>query len=192
LVFKETTCSKTFEVPAGGFYQVNPAVGDTLVSAVVGEYAKIRGTAPKLADLYCGVGVFGLCCGPSRLFGVESGVRAIEFAKRNQRNFDIDARFVSGKVSANLKLLKGGDDLAVIIDPPRGGMEPGAARRLAAVGAAKIFCVSCDPATMTRDLKELCRSYRIESVRWFNMFPRTARFETLVVLERTAPAGGAR
>jgi tRNA/tmRNA/rRNA uracil-C5-methylase (TrmA/RlmC/RlmD family) len=69
-------------------------------------------------------------------------------------------------------------------------MESGMARRLADFGAAKIYCVSCDPATMTRDLKELCRNYRIESVRWFNMFPRTARFETLVTLERIAPGGG--
>jgi 23S rRNA (uracil1939-C5)-methyltransferase len=69
-------------------------------------------------------------------------------------------------------------------------MESGVARRLAASGAAKIFYVSCDPATMTRDLKELCRNYRIASVRWFNMFPRTARFETLAVLDRIAPGEG--
>lgn len=192
LVFKETTCSRTFEVPAGGFYQVNPVVGDSLVSAVAGEYARIRKDVPRLADLYCGVGVFGLCCAPRKLIGVESGVKAVEFARRNLGNSGIDAKFTAGKVVKNIAGIKGGDDLAVIVDPPRGGMEPCAARRLAALGAARIFCVSCDPATMTRDLKELCRSYRIESVRWFNMFPRTARFETLVVLERLGTGGGAR
>ena len=52
------------------------------------------------------------------------------------------------------------------------------------LGAPRILYVSCDPATLTRDLKTICRSYDIESVRWFNMFPRTARFETLVVLKK--------
>ena len=184
VVFRETTCGKIFEVPAGGFYQVNPAVGDKLVSAVVAEFEKIKASTPRLVDLYCGVGVFGLCCGAEKMLGIESGVKSIEFAKCNAQRYGIEAKFVAGRVAGNLARFRGGDDLAIIVDPPRGGMESGVARKLAASGAAKIFYVSCDPATMTRDLKDLCRNYRIESVRWFNMFPRTARFETLAVLER--------
>ena len=72
----------------------------------------------------------------------------------------------------------------VIVDPPRGGMEPNVVKWLAAANAPRIIYVSCDPATMTRDLKTLSQSYAVESVRWFNMFPRTARFETLVALKR--------
>ena len=72
----------------------------------------------------------------------------------------------------------------VIVDPPRGGMEPEVPKALAASKASRIFYVSCDPATLTRDLRTICRAYDVESVRWFNMFPRTARFETLVVLRR--------
>jgi tRNA/tmRNA/rRNA uracil-C5-methylase (TrmA/RlmC/RlmD family) len=189
-VMRETTCGKTFEVPAGGFYQVNPAVGDELVKAVAGEYAKIRKDVPRLIDLYCGVGVFGLCCEPGKLLGIESGRSAVDFAMRNARSLGVDASFIAGRVADKLGKVKCGGECAVVIDPPRGGMESGMARRLADFGAAKIYCVSCDPATMTRDLKELCRNYRIESVRWFNMFPRTARFETLVTLERIAPGGG--
>ena len=190
VVFREVTCGSTFEVPAGGFYQVNPAVGDRLVAAVAAEYGTIKDTVPRLVDLYCGVGVFGLCCGAKKLLGIESGVKAVDFARRNAQRFGVAAEFAAGRVAANLGRVKGGDDLAVIADPPRGGMESGVARRLAASGAAKIFYVSCDPATMTRDLKELCRNYRIASVRWFNMFPRTARFETLAVLDRIAPGEG--
>lgn len=191
LVFRERTCGRTFEVPAGGFYQVNPGVGETLVSAVAGEYAKMSGRTPRLADLYCGVGVFGLCCRARELLGIESGVRSIEFARRNAKSLGAEARFVAGRVVANLARLEGADDLAVIVDPPRGGMEPGVARRLGESGAAAIFYVSCDPATMTRDLKELYRNYEIKSVRWFNMFPRTARFETFVALRRRGLEGGA-
>jgi tRNA/tmRNA/rRNA uracil-C5-methylase (TrmA/RlmC/RlmD family) len=189
VVIRETTCGKTFDVPAGGFYQVNPGVGDELVRAVAGEYAKIRKEVPRLIDLYCGVGVFGICCEPGKLLGIESGRKAVEFARRNAEALRADSSFIAGRVADRLGKVKCAGDFAVVIDPPRGGMEPGMARRLAAFGARKIYCVSCDPATMTRDLKELCRNYRIESVRWFNMFPRTARFETLVVLDRIAPAG---
>ena len=65
-------------------------------------------------------------------------------------------------------------------------MEPGVAKALAASQAARILCVSCDPATLTRDLRELSSGYDVESVRWFEMFPRTARFETLVALRKRA------
>ena len=74
----------------------------------------------------------------------------------------------------------------MIVDPPRGGMEPNVPKWLATSGAARILYVSCDPATMTRDLKTLSQSYAVESVRWFNMFPRTARFETLATLRKRA------
>ena len=189
VVMRETTCGRTFDVPAGGFYQVNPTVGESLVRSVVAEYGKAKEEIPRLIDLYCGVGVFGLCCAPKKLLGIESGKKAVEFARRNAQSFGLDGTFVAGRVVDRLGKVKCAGDFAVVVDPPRGGMEPGMARRLAQFGASKIYCVSCDPATMTRDLKELCRSYRIESVRWFNMFPRTARFETLVVLERKVEAG---
>ena len=73
----------------------------------------------------------------------------------------------------------------MIVDPPRGGLEPNVPKWLAASNAPRILYVSCDPATMTRDLRTLLRSYTVESVRWFNMFPRTARFETLVTLRKS-------
>ena len=83
-----------------------------------------------------------------------------------------------------MKRMPLGARTTVILDPPRGGLEHGVARALAASKAPRIFYVSCDPATLTRDLRELARAYDVESVRWFDMFPRTARFETLVTLRR--------
>jgi tRNA/tmRNA/rRNA uracil-C5-methylase (TrmA/RlmC/RlmD family) len=189
VVMRETTCGRTFDVPAGGFYQVNPSVGESLVRAVAAEYGKVKDEIPRLIDLYCGVGVFGLCCAPKKLLGIESGKRAVEFARRNAEAMGGESSFIAGRVVDKLGKIRCAGEFAVVVDPPRGGMESGMARRLADFGASKIYCVSCDPATMTRDLKELCRTYRIESVRWFNMFPRTARFETLVTLERKIDAG---
>ena len=200
LVLKETTCGRDFEVPADGFYQVNPQVGEELVKAVVAEYKKGADVAPEVLDLYCGVGVFGLCCQPPKLTGIESGRQAIDFAKRNaaaqasRSSFPASHpssllpppsyRFFAEQVGRNLKRISVNAHTTVIVDPPRDGMEPNVPKWLADSKAPRILYVSCDPATLTRDLKTICRTYEIESVRWFNMFPRTARFETLVVLRK--------
>lgn len=185
LVLKETTCGRDFEVPADGFYQVNPEVGEELVKTVVAEYEKGAKDAPEIVDLYCGVGVFGLCCNPPKLTGIESGRQAIDFAKRNAAAQKFaTAKFWAEQVGQNLRRISVNGHTTVIVDPPRDGMESNVPKWLAESKAPRIFYVSCDPATLVRDLKTICRGYDIESVRWFNMFPRTARFETLVVLKK--------
>ena len=182
VVMKELTCGKVFEVPSDGFYQVNPEVGEELVKAVVAEFKK--SPTEELLDLYCGVGVFGLCCAPAKLTGIESGRQAIEFAKKNASSQNYaGARFYAEEVGRNLKRIRITERTTVVVDPPRAGMEPNVPKWLAESKAPRIFYVSCDPATLMRDLRTITRSYDVESVRWFNMFPRTARFETLVVLK---------
>ena len=99
-----------------------------------------------------------------------------------------DARFYAERVGPNVRRLPLNAHTTVIVDPPRDGMEPNVPKALAESKVPRIFYVSCDPATLTRDLRTLCRAYDVESVRWFNMFPRTARFETLVVLRRRGQA----
>jgi len=183
VVLKETTCDKVFEVPADGFYQVNPAAGDVLVKAVVDAYRK--NATPKVLDLYCGVGVFGLCCEPENLVGIESGRQAIDFANRNAAAQGYaNAKFFAEQVGRNMKRISVGGQTTVIIDPPRDGLEPRVPEWLAASKAPRILYVSCDPATLMRDLRIMTRSYDVESVSWVNMFPRTARFETFVALKR--------
>ena len=152
------------------------------------------GDAPRdlvLKETTCGldfevpVGVLGLCCKPPRLTGIESGRQAIEFAKRNAAaQKAADARFFSEQVGRNVGRIKIGPKTTVVVDPPRGGLEPNVPKWLAAANAPRILYVSCDPATLMRDLRTLAQTYAVESVRWFNMFPRTARFETLVSLRR--------
>ena len=187
VVIKEETCGKVFEVPAGGFYQMNPEVGEALVKAVVGEVRgkSEEGRATEVLDLYCGVGVFGLCCQPEKLIGIESGRQAIEFAKRNAANQKFaNAKFFAEEVGRNRKRIPIGERTTVIVDPPRDGLEPGVAEWLAASKAPRIIYVSCDPATLMRDLRVITRNYDVAKVQWFNMFPRTARFETMVVLDK--------
>ena len=217
VVIKEETCGNVFEVPAGGFYQVNPEVGDALVRRVVEEVGskseELR--VAEILDLYCGVGVFGISIAkefassfdPSRvardtmegwkLTGIESGRQAIDFAKRNAANIlgkvaakvgseyqTLSAKFYAEEVGRNKKRIRIGENTVVIVDPPRGGLEPGVPEWLAASKAPRIVYVSCDPATLMRDLKVITRGYEVEKVEWFNMFPRTARFETMVVLKK--------
>ncbi len=185
LVLKETTAGHVFEVPADGFYQVNPEMGEELVRAVQTAF-RTHPTAHVL-DLYCGVGVFGLCLNPQNLTGIESGRTAVAFAKRNAANLhQPNACFFAQEVGRNLKRMRVTPDTTIVVDPPRGGLERPVPAWLARSGAARIFYVSCDPATLMRDLKVIAHGYEIESVKWLNMFPRTARFETLVVLKKRA------
>ena len=184
VVLKETTAGQTFEVPADGFYQVNPVAGERLVAAVVDEYRAGRAACGEMLDLYCGVGVFGLACRPSTLVGVESGRQAIEFAKRNAARVGVKATFFAEQVAQAKRRLSVGSRTTVVVDPPRGGLEPGVAPWLARSGAGRIFYVSCDPATLTRDLRVLTEAYEVKAVKMIDMFPRTARFETFVTLAK--------
>ena len=195
VVLHEETAGIVFEVPADGFYQVNPDVGERLVEAVKSVYLDDPG---DLLDLYCGVGVFGVACMKAaveliskqrgtqfpRLVGVESVRSAIASAKRNAAAAGVAARFFCERVGASLGRLRVTRGHTVIVDPPRGGLEPNVAQWLAKCGARRIIYVSCDPATLTRDLEAIRAGYRIARARLFQMFPRTARFETLVELER--------
>lgn len=184
-VIRETTLNRVFEVPAGGFYQVNPEVGEELVRAVAQEYAQKAVQTPEIVDLYCGVGVFGLCCRPSKLTGIESGREAVAFARRNAEAQRMPgAVFAAGRIEHMKTRLPSAAHATVIVDPPRGGLGPGVADALLRLRAPYIFYVSCDPATLLRDVRRLAAEYDVESVRWFNMFPRTARFETFAVLKR--------
>ena len=192
----EQTCGLHFRVPADGFYQVNPQMADKLVATVRDAYLEGVSEAGHLLDLYCGVGVFGLCClkalggvalkeGVSaRLVGIESVREAIACAKRNAEALGVKASFFCERVGGSLGRIKVGPHHTVILDPPRGGLEPNVPGWLAKRPAPRIFYVSCDPATLTRDLTALMPTYRIEKATLFDLFPRTARFETFVRLVR--------
>ena len=200
LELHEQTDGRRFRVAADGFYQVNPPVGDLLVKAVREAYAAGAAEAAHLLDLYCGVGVFGLCClagrkpgdgVEARLVGIESGRSAVASAKRNAETQGVKGNFFCERVGASLSRIKVGPHHTVIVDPPRGGMEPNVPGWLANRPAKRLFYVSCDPATLVRDLTTLVKTYDIVRVKLFDMFPRTARFETFVQLARREPADGA-
>ncbi|MBR1870810.1 MAG: class I SAM-dependent RNA methyltransferase [Kiritimatiellae bacterium] len=194
MVLRETTCGLTFKVAADGFYQVNPAVGEELVKRVVAAYLEKADALPHILDLYCGVGVFGICCAkanknppePVRLVGAEMSQPAIRLAKENAAAAGVDGRFFAEKVGGSVRRFKVGSKHTVIVDPPRGGLERQAAEWLSKCRAGRIFYVSCDPATLVRDLSIIMQGWqwKVERAELFNMFPRTARFESFIILER--------
>ena len=179
------------EVPADGFFQVNPWTGAKLVDAVVN--AARATNADALVDLYCGVGVFAfaaLAAGIPRAVGVESGWNAVDSARRNAAALGLgDAKFLCGAVADGiadalaLASDKGGRVCAVV-DPPRDGLEPAALRALCdRRDVDTLVYVSCAPDTLARDLRALLASgYALSSAQLFDMFPRTLHFESVCVL----------
>ncbi len=177
------TDSLELRVPATGFVQVNLAVNRALVAAVV-EGAHRRG-ARTFVDLYCGAGNFSLPLLVEGLTGV--GVEASEDACRSAdsgaREAGLPGRFLAGDVPAVLPELDAPDLL--VLDPPRTGARD-ALPAILALAPATVAYVSCDPATLARDLRELVAGgYDLEEVRAFDMFPHTHHVEALAWLSRS-------
>jgi len=181
------------QTPADGFYQVNPEVADALVRQVTSWCETSGGAGQPLLDLYCGVGLFAIAgarAGATPVAGVESGRAAVAAAQANARTHGVEASFHCQTVAQSGQLGFDGFPLTgatVIVDPPRQGLEPEAVAALIAGKPPRLCYVSCDPATLTRDLKLLLPAgYALRRAQLFDMFPRTAHFETVVWLEATA------
>lgn len=186
-----------FEVSPRSFYQVNPAMTAELYKKAK-EYAGLTGEENVL-DLYCGVGSIGLFCADAakNVLGIEVIKEAVVDANRNAAiNGIVNARFLCGKAEDELpKLLKGeGDpDLikvaknadVVILDPPRAGCASWLLDAVVEVAPDKIVYVSCDPATLARDIKILCdNGYVFAEATPFDMFPHTNHVECVSLLQK--------
>lgn len=179
-------------VPTDGFFQVNPFVSRSLVRKVT-DWAR-QGGEREMLDLYCGVGVFALHAmiqaGFTKATGIESGRHAVAAAGENARALGVasGSTFIcSDAVEAARKgfFVPDLSHTLVVVDPPRMGLGRPVSEALRDSGAPRIIYVSCDPATLARDLRVILRGgYAIEEVRMFDMFPRTAHFETAVLLRR--------
>lgn len=182
----EVLCGTRFTVPSASFFQVNGAVAALLVEKVRGwiQSSRCRGT---LFDLYCGVGVFSTLIGESfsRVVGMDCDASAIARAKANSAaHGDKKFSFIAGRVESAISgickrhILPGS---IVLLDPPRTGVGEGVieALREADRRVEKVFYVSCNPATLSRDLKRLCANspWRLDTVAIFDMFPQTAHIE---------------
>ena len=184
----DTLCGLEFKLSMPSFYQVNRDQAEVLYGKAL-EFAGLTGNETVL-DLYCGIGTITLCLAKAakRVIGAEIVPPAIRDAKENAlRNHVENAEFFCGD-AADIAAKLESDGLrpdVVTVDPPRKGLAPEVIASVAAMGPEKVVYVSCDPATLGRDVK-IFREFGYEAKRAaaVDMFPGTAHVETVVLLSR--------
>lgn len=172
--------------PAGSFEQVHPAMGDRVRAHAVAMLGELSGQ--RVWDLYAGFGKTSamLADRGAIVEGVEVDREAVAAAQRADPRSEILRH--TGRVEDWIGRLGRADKL--IANPPRTGLDPSVTEGILAAGPATMVYVSCDPATLARDLFALTRAgesaggYRVTAVRAFDLFPQTAHVETVVRLER--------
>ena len=188
----------TFKISPLSFYQVNPVQTEKLYSLAL-EYAGLTGKE-TVWDLYCGIGTISLFMAGSakQVYGVEIVPQAIDDAKENaERNGITNARFFVGKAEEVLPAFyegkigdkKASDDMlhpdVIVVDPPRKGCDEACLATMLKMQPERIVYVSCDSATLARDLKILCDGgYVIKKIRGVDQFPMTVHVESIALLQR--------
>ena len=185
---EDILCDLHFRLSARSFYQVNHHQAQRLYEAAISQ-AEIT-KADTVLDLYCGVGTITLCMAKAagKVIGVEVIPQAVEDAKDNaKRNGIENAEFFCGDAGEAALALeaKGIKADVVVVDPPRKGLNADAIEALARFAPRRIVYVSCDPATLARDvalLKE--RGYAVKNAMAADLFPRCAHVESIVCFTR--------
>jgi len=186
-VIVETVGGLDFEISANSFFQTNTRGAEKLYR-VVKAYAQLSGSETVI-DLYCGTGTIALLLAGAagEVVGIEQVPAAVENARRNARiNSISNCRFAAGDAA---QVLTGLDvrPQVMVIDPPRAGLHPKVIRRALALSPARIVYVSCNPATLARDLALLAENYAPKAVQPVDLFPHTHHIEAVVQLEKKGP-----
>ena len=185
-VLTDTLCGLTFRLSVPSFYQVNREMAEVLYDKAV-EFAGLTGGETVL-DLYCGAGTITqvMARHAGQVIGAEIVPEAIEDAKENaKRNNIANVAFFCGDASAVAAdfAAKGLRPDVICVDPPRKGLTPEVVQAAAQMAPRRIVYVSCDPATLARDVKLFAQSgYEAVRAAAVDMFPGTANIETVVLL----------
>jgi len=172
-----------FEISANSFFQTNTAGAERLYD-VVKAYAALTGKETVL-DLYSGTGTIPIFLSREarKIVGIEILETAVEDARRNcERNQVDNCQFLWGDIQAGLEHVKERTDV-MVIDPPRAGMHPDVVKEVCSHRPGRIVYVSCNPATLARDLALLKAYYHIAEVQPVDMFPHTYHIECVARLE---------
>lgn len=166
----------------GAFLQVNRAAAALLEAHVVERAGEVAGR--RVVDAYCGIGLHSrrLARAGAEVVGIELDPHAAEEAATGAPS---GARFVAGAVEEVLPAHLPAD--LVILNPPRAGVAPEVAEALVEEPPRRMIYVSCNPATLARDLDRMRTAFRLEHVRAFDLFPQTAHVETVAVLSSSNP-----
>ncbi len=184
---EDVILNKRFEISPLSFYQVNPVQVEKLYSTAI-EYASLSGTE-EVWDICCGIGTISICMADSAktVHGLEIVPEAIEDAKKNAvanntGNVDFICDAAEEYLPEHMDEIKAD---VIVLDPPRKGMDEKALIVIAGAQPSRIVYVSCDSATLARDLKFLTsQGYEIKRIRCVDMFPQTIHIETCVLLGR--------
>ena len=191
--------SVKYQISPLSFYQVNPVQTEKLYSLAL-EYADLQG-GESVWDLYCGIGTISLFLAQKagQVYGVEIVPQAIIDARKNaQINGIENAEFFVGKAEEVLpdyydryKKEHGGERAradVIVVDPPRKGCDEALLETVVKMAPERVVYVSCDSATLARDMKYLCgNGYEVRKVRAVDMFPMTVHVETVVLLSHKSP-----
>ncbi len=182
---KETIRDKVFEAPSTAFFQVHPAMTEMLVTEVERH---LPPAADVLIDAYCGVGLFSGMFGKrfKEIVGIEQDQSSVRWARKNMRQNGVEfSAFYEGKterlIEKALEKTKNKSNV-VILDPPRDGLDKDIPKFLCAARPEQIIYISCNPATLARDLGRLSPTYKTASVTLVDMFPQTMHCEVVVNL----------
>ena len=181
-------CSMKYEISPNSFYQINPQQTERLYNKAI-ELAEIDSN-DNVMDLYCGIGTISLCAAKKakHVVGVESVEQAVLNARKNAENNKIDnVTFYASQAEKIVPELvgQGYKPQVVILDPPRKGSDVVTLGAIVNASPDKIVYVSCNPATLARDLKFLAdNGYRVKSVCGVDLFPQTVHVETCVLLSK--------
>ena len=184
----DTLCGLQFRLSAPAFYQVNHAQAERLYEKAA-ALAGLTGEETVL-DLYCGTGTITLCLArhAKKAVGVEIIPQAIEDAKFNAAQNGMDnAEFYCMDAGAAAKLLaeRGEKPDVIVVDPPRKGVSADVIEAIAAMQPQRVVYVSCDPATLARDVKLLTeKGYTLRSAEAVDLFPKCAHIETVCLLSK--------
>ncbi len=181
--YTESMMGRTFRIASPSFFQVNTAQAERLVR-LVGERLQLT-SRDTLVDAYAGVGVFAalLAARAGRVIAVEESEAAVADAAANTLGID-NLDIMLGKVEEVIDSITDAPD-AVVLDPPRAGCQPHVLDAVARWSPRKICYVSCDPASLARDLDHLARSgFTVESADPIDMFPQTHHVECVATLAR--------
>jgi len=177
-----------FDISPNSFFQINTIQTEKLYETVK-DFCDLKGSE-TVFDLYCGVGTIGMYVakGAKKVYGIESVVDAVENAQKNaKRNNVRNIEFFKGDCEKMLPSLLNSDiypDVA-IVDPPRKGCAPKFLDILAKTKAKKIVYVSCNPATLARDVKLLTnKGYIVDKIQPVDMFPHTYHVECVALIYR--------
>ena len=170
----------------GGFRQVNNAVAEILKKTVSEAVLSGDSIRALLVDAYCGAGFFAheLQGSFTKVIGIERSIASVAMASRQAA---ANEEYLAGNVEDRLaEALKAGepDGTVLLLDPPSEGLEEAAVHAILGNPPSRIVYVSCNPATLARDLKRLSATYRAEKVSPLDMFPQTAEIESVTLLQR--------